>query len=276
MLARIKPLYLLVVWLLPIGISSQTETLSVYFDTDKSALRPVDKIRIDSLLALYDIGMIQSINLIGLADHRGSADYNLRLSDRRANSVGHYIKNVLPSQEDNIHQSAMGELENSTELYSNRRVDIIIDHEIPTIRLDGTFTPKKIPVASLAVGNVLSIEGLNFHDRRSVLLPKSIPHLKDLEKVLKQHRNIEIEIQGHVCCPDHQKNGGDGFNKDTNESNLSLTRAKNIYDYLVRKGIKASRLKYKGLGATNPLVYPEETEKDRMKNRRVELLVTKI
>ena len=252
------------------------ESVSVFFDTDKSNIKSIDRNKIDSLLALYDKERIQSIELIGLADHRGSADYNLRLSQRRANVVAAYLQKKSPLLADKIQQSGVGESESIKDIHNYRRVDININSIIPTIRLEGSFAPGAIPIENLSTGNILTITGLNFHDRRSILLPKSIPHLKDLEEILKLHTNIEIEIQGHVCCPDHQKNGSDGFNKDTNESNLSLTRAKNIYDYLVRKGIDSNRLNYKGFGASHPLVYPEETEDDRTQNRRVELLITKI
>ncbi|MFT4565756.1 MAG: outer membrane protein OmpA-like peptidoglycan-associated protein [Saprospiraceae bacterium] len=276
MLGRIRHLYVLIVLLLPLWMNAQIDSISVFFDTDRSNLRSINRIKIDSLLALYDKGLIQSIDLIGLADHRGSVAYNLRLSERRANSVADYIMERFPAQVNKIHQKAMGEQENSTDLLSNRRVDIIVKTAFQTLRIEKEYAPGAILIANLSVGNVLRIKGLNFHPGRSILLPKSIPHLKDLEQVLLENPNLEIEIQGHVCCPDQQKNGNDGFNLDTKENNLSISRANNIYNYLIRKGIDAERLSYRGFGPTTPIVYPEESEEDRIQNRRVELLIIKL
>jgi outer membrane protein OmpA-like peptidoglycan-associated protein len=52
-----------------------------------------------------------------------------------------------------------------------------------------------------------------------------------------------------------------------------VARAKAVYDFLVSKGIAAERLSYKGFGFTRPKIFPEETEADRVQNRRVEIRV---
>jgi outer membrane protein OmpA-like peptidoglycan-associated protein len=62
---------------------------------------------------------------------------------------------------------------------------------------------------------------------------------------------------------------------DTNTLELSLNRAKAVYQYLADNGIDAARLSYKGFGHKHPLVYPEDTEEKRTTNRRVELKITK-
>jgi len=41
------------------------------------------------------------------------------------------------------------------------------------------------------------------------------------------------------------------------------------------QGIDSSRIKVVGLGHLNPLIYPERTEADRVKNRRVEVVLLK-
>ena len=40
-------------------------------------------------------------------------------------------------------------------------------------------------------------------------------------------------------------------------------------------GIDSQRIKAEGLGHLNPVVYPENTEEDRRKNRRVEVVLVK-
>ncbi|HEX5553495.1 MAG TPA: OmpA family protein, partial [Chitinophagaceae bacterium] len=54
---------------------------------------------------------------------------------------------------------------------------------------------------------------------------------------------------------------------------LSGQRAQAVVDYLVSKGITASRLSAKGYGASHPIA-SNETEEGRALNRRTELVVT--
>jgi outer membrane protein OmpA-like peptidoglycan-associated protein len=46
-----------------------------------------------------------------------------------------------------------------------------------------------------------------------------------------------------------------------------------VNDYLVKNGIDASRLTYKGYGHSRPKVSPEKSPADEQMNRRVEILV---
>ena len=65
----------------------------------------------------------------------------------------------------------------------------------------------------------------------------------------------------------------EGLDIDTNRRDLSVARAKNIYEYLIHKGIDESRLHYRGFGSSRKLVVPEITEEDKTQNRRVEIMV---
>lgn len=61
--------------------------------------------------------------------------------------------------------------------------------------------------------------------------------------------------------------GQDGLDLNTGKENLSVVRAKTIYDYLKHKGIKSKRMSYKGLKANYP------TGKGAKYDRRVEIKV---
>ena len=50
---------------------------------------------------------------------------------------------------------------------------------------------------------------------------------------------------------------------------------KEIYDILIEKGIDETRMEYLGFGKTRPLVWPEKTEEDENRNRRVEIRILK-
>lgn len=72
-----------------------------------------------------------------------------------------------------------------------------------------------------------------------------------------------IKISGHT--------DSDGSVDDNLK--LSTERAKTVYNYLLSKGISASKMSFQGYGGTKPLV-KNDTEENKTKNRRVELLIT--
>ncbi len=73
---------------------------------------------------------------------------------------------------------------------------------------------------------------------------------------------MKVRIEGHT----------DGLGEPKVLQELSEKRAEAIRDYLIGKGIEASRLKTKGLGASQPIA-PNNMEENRRANRRVELRV---
>lgn len=83
-------------------------------------------------------------------------------------------------------------------------------------------------------------------------------------KLLKENSTIQIEIRGHT------DNQGDPRLNIL----LSEERVKAVTEYLVKAGIDKSRIKGKGLGGAEP-VSPNDTEKNREKNRRVEFVIIK-
>ncbi len=69
----------------------------------------------------------------------------------------------------------------------------------------------------------------------SELMPESQAELNRLANLLLQNPNMQIEIAGHT---DNQ--GNDDYNFD-----LSLKRAKAVYDYLLNNIIEPQRITYK-------------------------------
>lgn len=123
------------------------------------------------------------------------------------------------------------------------------------------------------VGESVILKDILFQEASHQLLKTSMPTLNIMLDALKKMPSLQLEIQGHMCCDDPL--AVDGFDVDTKEFKLSYNRAKAVYDYLVQNGIDASRLTYKGFGTRKRLVYPEKTDNDRSRNRRVEFLITK-
>ncbi len=91
------------------------------------------------------------------------------------------------------------------------------------------------------------------------LIAESYPTLDKMKKFMDTNEKVRIEIGGHT------DNTGDATVNDS----LSRKRATVCYDYLVKKGIAADRLKAVGYGSKKPLV-SNSTAANRAKNRRVE------
>ena len=88
--------------------------------------------------------------------------------------------------------------------------------------------------------------------------------LDDVAKVLADNPTVEkVEIQGHT----------DSQGDPTTNRQLSTKRAAAVKDYLISKGIDASRLDSKGFGQSQPLVEGDSPEVHAA-NRRVEFHVT--
>jgi outer membrane protein OmpA-like peptidoglycan-associated protein len=123
----------------------------------------------------------------------------------------------------------------------------------------------------LEPGQSIVLGGLNFYPGSHKTLPDAKPVMKQLAQLMKENPTLLIEVQGHVCCS--KKPDEDGIDDLTGQSNLSWARAKEIYDYLVAQGIDPQRVTYKGYAMKKPLVFPEVTIQDQIKNRRVEVMV---
>lgn len=81
---------------------------------------------------------------------------------------------------------------------------------------------------------------------------------EQIQNVLTHFPAARFEIVGHTC----DIGSADGNLK------LSRERAKSLHDFLVSKGVKADRLKYRGVGQAEPMV-PNTSEANRRQNRRV-------
>ena len=88
--------------------------------------------------------------------------------------------------------------------------------------------------------------------------------LEAVVKILNDHSNIKIRIEGHT-----DNKGAKEYNKK-----LSKKRANSVRKYLVEQGIDANRLKTQGHGAAKPIA-DNATDEGRAENRRVEFYIIK-
>jgi outer membrane protein OmpA-like peptidoglycan-associated protein len=108
----------------------------------------------------------------------------------------------------------------------------------------------------------LNFEDVYFEFDRATLRPDALRLLDDAIARLQANPNRSIIIEGHTC------------NIGTAEYNLALgeRRAAGVRDYLISRGIPASRLETRSYGEENPK-YDNAREETRRLNRRAVLVV---
>jgi outer membrane protein OmpA-like peptidoglycan-associated protein len=108
----------------------------------------------------------------------------------------------------------------------------------------------------------LNFEDVYFEFDRATLRPDALRLLDDAIARLQANPNRNIIIEGHTC------------NIGTAEYNLALgeRRAASVRDYLISRGIPASRLETQSYGEENPK-YDNAREETRRLNRRAVLVV---
>ncbi|MEL6865311.1 MAG: OmpA family protein [Bacteroidota bacterium] len=118
----------------------------------------------------------------------------------------------------------------------------------------------------IEVGSKIDLAPIFFEQSKPVVLHSSYPALDQLAQYLKENRNMYIRIEGHT----------DNQGEQAALQKLSEDRAEAIKDYLVyKKRINPVRIDIAGMGPDQPIA-SNETEEDRAKNRRVEVIITHI
>ena len=234
---------------------------SVYFDTDLYVLTKTEKTRLQKFLGSLSKNEVQKIEIYGFCDDRGSNNYNLELSQNRANAIKTIFGEASFFPEKIITVDGRGELllnivdetDASVIRALNRRVDIVISY--PEVENKPELVEKK--ENKILLENVLFITGYSY------LTMGSKRVLDNVAETLKKE-SFSFVIQGHVCCTEGES---DAVDRKTNKKNLSIARAKYVYDFLLEKGISKERMSYEGLAHKFPLGGSED------KDRRVEILV---
>ncbi len=129
---------------------------------------------------------------------------------------------------------------------------------------------KYLDVYEFKEGSKFILNNVNFEGGRHKITVESWAVLDDLVKVLKDRPTMIIELHGHICCI---TTGRDAMDLDTHTRNLSIMRAKAVYDFLVDQGISKERLSYKGFGSRFKLIKDDGDEWSAKRNRRVEVLI---
>ncbi|MFO7878477.1 MAG: OmpA family protein [Bacteroidota bacterium] len=117
-------------------------------------------------------------------------------------------------------------------------------------------------VKPIEKGQAVKINDIRFAFASAEFDQKSKIVLDNFIEFLNENPNIIFEIRGHT----------DNVGDNSANMELSLRRAKSVYDYLASHGIDESRMDYEGFGQTRP-VATNETEEGRAQNRRTEFYI---
>lgn len=205
---------------------------------------------------------VLSYHIYGFCDDVGSEDYNLKLSQKRAQELAGSISdirkynarpNIHPEGEIPLSSDRLGPDEKETERKQHRKSVLVL-----------VYRERELQLADMELGTKMVLDNILFVGGKRQFLPESVPALEELVRKLKASPEVKINIIGHVCCT----GGPDGLDLETGKSDLSEVRARTVYLYLIDHGIEKDRLRYEGRGGSEPLGKNYELD------RRVEIEIT--
>ena len=255
-------------------VHAQEESVkSVYFEFDKFSLDEKQSKEVIDFIKNTDSTRIESIQIFGYTDDIGKDAYNFKLSTNRASTIQTKLTQSGIKSKIIVTIEGKGRVLIDDDIVANlpekrsknRRVDVVLNlRELPKLVLPGFYNMIQ---KDHVVGDHIYLENILFEKGSSHLTTKSKTELDKVALLCLRYKNLEFEIQGHVCCtPPNQR---EAIDKDTKKRQLSINRAQSVYKYLVFRRVPKNRMTFKGYGNTVPL--GKEPEYDR----RVELVITK-
>jgi OmpA-OmpF porin, OOP family len=193
----------------------------------------------------------------GYTDEVGSDDYNLQLSQRRAESVVKSLEDNFGIDATRLSAKGYGKTrptaDNSTNagMQKNRRIKAIIDCALDVKEI--APPPERLCVT-------LKVQ---FDTDSAEIKPHFFDEVDKVGEYMKKYPTTTGVIEGHT----------DNVGNSEHNMELSRRRAETVVNYLVEKfGIDHSRLSAKGYGSTRSIAY-NNTPEGRQKNRRINAII---
>ena len=253
----------------------------VYYDLDRSEIRNDAAPSLDKIGELMSKYGFMDLVVSSHTDSRASDAYNEALSERRADAVRDYLASFGIAR-DRVKLEWFGErkLVNDcgdgvpcpeADHQLNRRSELVLeafsdterDYELP----EGITDPCDLPGYLEGIAEEAGLPTVYFDFDRSNLRQV---HRKELERVgvmLNRKVDLRLYIEGHT----------DQRGSDTYNMGLSERRAKAVMDYLVNRGVDASRMEHSWYGESRPVndcSTGDCTEAQHQQNRRTTLRVS--
>lgn len=247
----------------PVVLVAQNST-EVFFDFNKYLLNKSAVKQLNSWI--IENPAVEVHKIYGYCDWKGTNNYNDTLSNQRVKEVYQFLKDKVKIRKDFESKGFGKDFEQSKIQAENRKVTIFYEINQETKEKNSVAdNPSDLQhkIKNSKVGEKIKLDNINFYNMSPRILPRSKSVLFDLLCAMEENPNLKIEIQGHICCQ---------LEKDATD--LSTSRAKAIYNFLISRKINRKRLSYKGFGISNPIhKIPEKSEKEQEENRRVEIQI---
>lgn len=231
--------------------------LDIEFDINKADVRPQYRDEVAKVGLFMQKNPTTTALIEGYADEVGPADYNLEMSQKRAESVVKSLVDNFGIAPNRLSAKGYGEArpasENATDAgkQKNRRISAIIDCVVDVKEL----AP---PPERLCIG--LKLE---FANESAAIETRYLDEINKVGDYMRMYPTTSAVIEGHT----------DNIGPQELNLKLSLQRAENVVNYLVQQsGIDRSRLAAKGYGSTRSIAY-NATPEGRQQNRRINAII---
>lgn len=281
-------------FLLPkIGFSQEPEKVdtsivrvSFYFQESTNSLAPESRVSVLDIINEKRKGRLQIIEMNTFCSEFGSAEKNIRTAQERIGILLEELEmSKTPSSTMYIENFGNEKPRLNFEPKNWNRIDVYytfhnfqkynanyvatksdtfrfkLNNEVETTMEKPEIVEEveKKKEVKLNIPNLIPIQ---FRPNKAKLIMSSAIHLDELYETLVDNPNISAHIRGHVCCAPNFK--------------MSKKRAKVVYKYLLKKGVSEERISFRGYSNEIPVVFPERTERDRERNRRVDVVFKEI
>ena len=235
-------------------------SLDIEFDIDKTDIRSQyhDEVaKVGNFMQKYPT---TTAVIEGYTDDVGSEEYNLQLSQQRAESVVNTLVDKFGIDRSRLSAKGYGKAKpiatNVTNVgkQKNRRIDAIIDCAINVKEIAS-------PPQWLSIN--LNME---FATDSAEISPRYYGDINTVGEYMKKYPTTTAIIEGHT----------DNVGNFDQNMKLSQQRAENVVNYLVENfGIERTRLSAKGYGSTRRVAY-NSTPEGRQLNRRINAVIDSV
>lgn len=232
-------------------------SLAIEFDINKADVRPQYQDEVAKVGVFMKKNPTTTALIEGYADEVGNADYNLQLSQKRAESVVKSLEDNYGIDPKRLSAKGYGEAkpvaDNATDVgkQRNRHINAIIDCVVDVKEL--------APPPERLCMNL----NLEFATASADIDSRNYSQIDKVGDYMKRYPTTSAVIEGHT-----DNSGGAELNMQ-----LSRKRAENVVKYLVQQaGIEPSRLAAKGYGSSRSIAY-NNTPEGRQKNRRINAII---
>ena len=223
--------------ILDIDLSSMQ--MNIMFSTADDKIKPQAFARLDALASVLKDRSHVDVYLAGFADPRGADLYNMALSERRAESVQNYLigKGVNTSR---IHISAHGSRKSDA---PRNDLDAYAMERVVTIALEERASEQAVAEVNGSHQQDIDLSFMQmnvmFSTADDQVKSHAFARLDALAEALKDNPQLKLHLAGFA-----DPRGADLYNMA-----LSERRAKNVQNYLIGKGISASRIQISAYGS---------------------------